>query len=194
MKKIVSFVILLFLALSLLVSCSSGIKSGDPEEYIKKILEIENTKFQSDEYFTLYGVRDDNLRESVKGTDFTKPVAVYEITWYENIFDLSELPASLRDCANLDGRSLASFINARKSVEAVTFSAIMESTVSFACDTHDKEENYVYVYENVCLLVSLSASKNDVVTVSAAPFFADGTSKEDAENAFVSGGIDVKIK
>lgn len=194
MKKIVSFVIFLFLALSLLVSCSSGIKSGDSEEYIKKILEIENTKLQSDEYFALYGVRDDNLRESVKGTDFTKPVAVYEITWYEDIFDLSELPASLRDCANLDGRSLASFINARKSVEAVTFSAIMESTVSFACDTHDKEENYVYVYENVCLLVSLSASKNDVVTVSAAPFFADGTSKEDVENAFVSGGIDVKIK
>ena len=194
MKKIYAFVLVFALTLPLLVSCSSGIKSGDPDEYIKKILEIENAKLQSDEYYDLYGVRDGDLRESVKGTDFTKPIAVYEMTLNEGIYDLSSLPDVLRDSMDVRGTSVATFINARESVEAVTFSATMASTVSFACDTQDKEANYVYVYENVCLLVSVSASKNDVVTVSAAPFFADGTGKDDIQDVFDTGRVDAKIK
>ena len=194
MKKIYAFVLVFALTLSLLVSCSSGIKSGDPKEYIKKILEIENAKLQSDEYYTLFGVRDGDLRESVKGTDFTKPIAVYEMTLNEGIYDLSSLPDVLRDSIDVRGTAVAAFINARESVEAVTFSATMASTVSFACDTQDKEENYVYVYENVCLLVSVSASKNDVVTVSASTFFADGTSKDDIQDVFDMSHVDAKIR
>ncbi len=203
MKKIISLVIIFSFAVSLLVSCSSGIKNGDVDEYIVKTLELVSTKLKNDEYFALYGSNEENdaLRSLVKDTDFTHPVAVYEMTinnssvfgFMSERADYFKLTKELRDSLNI-ASSLVSAVNARKSTGHVAFSAAITSNVTFACSTQKEEKNYIYVYDNISLLVNVSESKNDVVRITASPFFADGTDKEAIEEVFSFAGTDVKIK
>jgi len=195
MKRKISIVLLVvILLITMFTSCNENSKSlvGYGEEVISLMSEmVENEDYKS--LYNLPSAYDETI-SNLRGGNYSKSSAVYELSipedeLFESIdadIDKESFSEDLyKHVCSSTYTSLASHINQKSGVEAISVSIAFSAQKSFVNKEMDANKVYLYVFENGCPILIIFSAGEEGSFRAIGYFIINDTFVTDDENSIM---------